>query len=129
MAGRQVSLRSGWAIAVPVLLLCGCAAQPPKQLYGWGNYEELLYVSTTKVDSVAPEKQIETMKTDRASFASTGQRIPPGWRVHLANLYTQTGHLEEARVELEAEKGAFPESAVFCDTLLSHLGRPQQVTP
>jgi hypothetical protein len=44
-------------------------------------------------------------------------------------LYTQTGHVDEARAELEAEKAAFPESTVFCNTLLSHLGRPQQVTP
>jgi hypothetical protein len=124
-----MSFLSRCALAIPVILLCGCAAQAPKQLYGWGSYEELLYVATTKSDSMAPQQQIETMQADRARLSAAGQRLPPGWRVHLANLYTQTGHVDEARAELEAEKAAFPESTVFCNTLLSHLGRPQQVTP
>ena len=128
MAGRQVSRFAAFAL-LPALLLGGCAAQGPKPLYGWGSYEDLLYVSTTKVDSMAPEKQIDVMTKDRATITGAGQRLPPGWRVHLANLYTQTGHLDLARQELEAEKVAFPESQVFCDTLLSHLGQTQKAAP
>jgi hypothetical protein len=115
--------------AVIVLLLGGCATQAPKALYGWGSYEDLIYASTTKADGVAPERQIEIMTKDRATIAAAGQRLPPGWRVHLAQLYAQTGHLDQARTEIEAEKTAFPESGVFCDTLLASLNHSQKVMP
>ena len=36
---------------------------------------------------------------------------------------------DDPLAEIEAEKAAFPESGVFCDTLLNSLNHSQKVTP
>jgi len=103
------------------LLLAGCAAQPPRTIYGWGSYEETMYVAMVKPGVLTPEAQVQQFEKDREAIRAAGQRLPPGWRIHLAALYAQTGHVDAARAELQGEKAAFPESAVLCDTLLRNM--------
>jgi hypothetical protein len=101
--------------------LGGCVAQP-KTLYGWGSYEDVVYAGTVKTSPVAPEVQIQQMEKDRELIRNANRRLPPGWHGHLAYLYSQVGQAGLAHDELVAEKTAFPEATVFCDTLLANMG-------
>lgn len=101
--------------------LAGCASNPG--LYGWGNYEQLVYASYVAPGSLAPETQIQKLEEDYQKFRATNQRVPPGWHAHLGYLYAQTGKADEAQRELLAEKAAFPESTVMVDSLLANLRR------
>jgi len=123
-------MRSATAIAalVAILGLCGCVAQPPT-LYGWGSYEDIVYAASVKPGSIAPEAQIQQMERDRELIRNAHQRFPPGWHGHLAYLYSQVGQAGLARDELVAEKSAFPEATVFCDTLLANLGARAERAP
>jgi len=107
--------------ACAALGLAGCAAQQPRSLYGWGGYEETMYVAMVKPGTLTPEAQVQQFEKDREAIRAAGQKLPPGWRVHLAALYAQTGHVDAARAELQGEKEAFPESATLCSTLLKNL--------
>lgn len=111
------------------LLLAGCAAQSPRTLYGWGSYEETMYVSMVKPGILTPDAQVQQLEKDREAIRAAGQKLPPGWRVHLATLYFQTGHSDAARAELQGEKDAFPESRTLCDTLLKNMNRPPEKKP
>ena len=133
MAGREVRRAAlAAAILATALGLGGCVAQP-KTLYGWGSYEEIVYVNAVKPGAVAPEVQIQQMEKERELIRNANQRLPPGWHGHLAFLYTQTGQTGLAHDELVAEKTAFPEATVFCDTLLANLGakveKPAEKSP
>jgi hypothetical protein len=103
-------------------LLTGCATQ--KNLYAWGGYEDLIYVSYSAPDKLSPEDQIEKLEQDSQKAQATGALMPPGWHAHLGSLYAQSGHPEEARRELLKEKAQFPESDIFVDHLLSNLNKP-----
>jgi hypothetical protein len=105
-----------------VTLLAGCATQ--RNLYAWGGYEDLIYVSYSAPGKLSPEDQIKQLEQDSQKAQATGARMPPGWHAHLGSLYAQSGNLEEARRELLKEKDQFPESAVFVDHLLSNLNKP-----
>ena len=129
MAGREVR-RFGNALAGAALALglAGCAT-PPHTLYGWGSYEDIVYVAAVKPDAVTAEAQIEQMQKEREIQRSKNQRFPPGWHGHLAYLYARTGQPGPAHDELVAEKAAFPEATVFCDTLLANLGGKTEKKP
>jgi len=122
VADPQVSRAAYAAAALAVALgLGGCVAQP-KLLYGWGSYEDIVYAGTVKPGEVAPDVQIQQMEKDRERVRAANQKLPPGWHAHLAFLYTQVGQGGLAHDELVAEREAFPESAVLCNTLLANLG-------
>lgn len=119
-------MKGPWSIARPLLL--GCAAlslaacvTAPRNLYAWGNYEELLYAANLKPGSLTPEAQADLMEKDRQVAQAAGKRLPPGWRAHLASLYAASGRPDLAEQELLAEKAAFPESAALMDRLLANL--------
>ena len=50
--------------------------------------------------------------------------LPPGWHAQLGYAYFQLGKLDQAKQEFEAEKAAFPQSAVFMDRLSANLKKP-----
>ena len=104
-------------------VLAGCAT-PPRTLYTWGSYEELIYSSHASPGKVAPEQQVEILEKDYQVARSANKRMPPGWHAHLGYLYYQLGKPDQARQELLTEKAEFPESAVFMDRLLANL-QPQ----
>ncbi len=100
-------------------IAAGCA--PRQTLYSWGNYEDLVYSSYAKPGAVPPEKQIEKLEQDYQKARSGHKPVPPGWHAHLGWLYFQTGKRDQAKLEFETEKAAFPESTVFMDRLLARL--------
>lgn len=110
-------------LLAPMVLAAVGACTTQTELYGWGNYEELIYVSYAEPGSLAPEAQIQAMEQDYQKMRAANRRAPPGWHAQLGYLYAQAGKPAEAERELLVEKAAFPESAVMIDSLLANLRR------
>ena len=60
---------------------------------------------------------MESLET-RLKVQAEGKALPPGYRAHMAMLYSRTGNNEKTVQQLAEEKQHFPESAKFMDTLL-----------
>jgi len=114
-------IRTCWVLAF-IALLVGCA-EPPRQLYSWGHYEELVYASYAAPGKVSPEMQVQQLEQDYQQARAANLRPPPGFHAHLGYLYYQLGKLDQARQEFETEKAEFPESAVLMNRLLAKLGQ------
>jgi hypothetical protein len=113
-------------VASRLLLICAALAMtacatPSRNLYAWGNYEDLIYAASAKPGALTPEAQADQLEKDRQIADAAGKRLPPGWRAHLAAVYAQSGRPDLAEQELLAEKAAFPESATLVDRLLANL--------
>src|SRR5262245_77597 len=117
MDARQMS-RLIWLMALPAVLLTGCASPP---LYTWGHYEKLLYTSYAAPGKVPPEMQVEQLEQDYQKARATNKRMHPGFHAHLGYLYFELGKLDQAKGQFETEKAEFPESAVFMDRLIANL--------
>lgn len=108
--------------AALVACLAGCTTGK-QSLYAWGQYEEVIYAKGTKPGALSPEAEVDLLEKDRLAAEAAHRALPPGWRIHVATLYSQTGRLDLAERDLMAEKQAFPESAVLVDRLLDNLRR------
>lgn len=117
------------AAVLALALAAGCAASPPRTLYAWGTYEEMIYDAHVKPGSVTVHDQIEQLEAHKATTAAANKALPPGWHAHLGYLYFEDGKADAARAELNAEKAAFPESATFVDRLLANMNQPPVVKP
>lgn len=100
--------------------LFGCAHQAPKPLYDWGSFQGQLY-EHFKSDSSRPDDQLRVLEEQQQKAQMRGAALPPGFRAHLAMVYLRLGREDEARVQLEAEKATFPESAQYMDFLLKRM--------
>jgi len=99
-------------------LLAGC--QSPN-IYYWGHYEDLVYVTYAKPGKLPPEAQVLKMEEDIQKAAAANKPLPPGFHAYLGYLDYQMGKADLARQEFEKEKAQFPESAVFMDRMLAGL--------
>ena len=95
-------------------LLAACA-QAPKTLYQWEAYQPQVY---EHFKGQSPQQQITELEKGLERIAAKGNVPPPGYRAHLGMLYAETGRDDLALQQLQAEKAAFPESAVYIDFLL-----------
>ena len=105
---------------VLAVILTGCVT-PPKQLYSWGSYEELIYTSYVKPGADDAQSQVNALEKESLESSASNLRLPPGWHAHLGYLYFQLGKTDQARQQFVTEKAQFPESAVFMDRLLTRL--------
>jgi hypothetical protein len=101
-----------------VVALSSCAS--PNKYY-WGEYESLIYTQYQEPGKATPEVQIQKLQADIQKAASKNQPLPPGFYAHLGYQYLQTGKAGEARQYFNAEKKAFPESAVLMDRFLKKI--------
>lgn len=106
------------AVAVGAALV-GCA-QAPKPLYHWEGFQGQLY-EHFKADSSSAEDQLRILEAQAQKAGVGGAALPPGFRAHLAMVYLRLGRDDEARLQLEAEKASFPESAQYMDFLLKRM--------
>ncbi|MDR0806377.1 MAG: DUF4810 domain-containing protein [Enterobacteriaceae bacterium] len=112
-----MKLKNSIITLLVVLFLGGCA-QPSKNLYYWGDYQNTVY-RYYQSDKVAPEQQIASLQEVVEKSKATNLPVPPGLHAHLGMLYSNTGHSELAITEFGLEKSLFPESAVFMDSLIN----------
>lgn len=101
-------------------LVTGCRSP---DVYYWGHYENLVYISYTKPDKATPELQASIMEEDMHKAISANKPLPPGFHAHLGNLYYRMGKTDLALSEFQKEKAQFPESAVFMDRLIANLAK------
>lgn len=99
------------------LMLAGCAAKKPAQIYAWDNYQDALYQYYTT--STSPQEQISTLNQLIEKARASGKQVPPGVHAQLGLLYSNTGQMEQALAQFTAEKTQFPESAAYIDFLTS----------
>lgn len=107
-------------IISPVLLavlLAGCATKAPTRIYAWDNYQDALYQYYTTASS--PQEQIATLNQVIETARASGKQVPPGLHAQLGLLYSNTGQMELALAQFNAEKTQFPESAAYIDFLTS----------
>lgn len=102
------------------MVFAGCRSP---DTYYWGHYEDVIYGMYAHPDKVPPEVQIQKLEEDEHKAISANKPLPPGFRAHLGYAYSEIGKWDLARQEFEAEKKAFPESAVFMDRLLTNLAK------
>ncbi|WP_430010346.1 DUF4810 domain-containing protein [Methylophaga lonarensis] len=103
-----------------LLLLTGCAQQP-KQLYHWGDYENLLYIMYTEPGAADPDMQIQKLTADIQQAHAKDLRIAPGIHAHLGYMYALKGNMASAKAEFIKEKQLYPESAIFIDGMLQRM--------
>jgi len=103
-----------------VALVTGC--QSP-DIYYWGNYENLVYITYAKPGKATPEFQVQVMEADVHKAISANKPLPPGFHAHLGYLYYQLGKADLALQEFQKEKAQFPESAILMDRLSANLAK------
>jgi hypothetical protein len=107
------------AALVVSAVLAGCA-QAPKPMYQWEGFQGQLY-QHFKGDGSSPEEQLRVLEAQAQKARAGSAALPPGFRAHLAMIYLHLGRDDEARLQLEAEKASFPESAQYMDFLLKRM--------
>jgi hypothetical protein len=100
-------------------VLTGCRSD----IYYWGHYENLIYVSYAKPDKVSPQMQAEVMERDEYKANSENKPLPPGFHAHLGYEYFLIGRNDLALLQFQKEKAEFPESAVFMDRMIAGLAK------
>jgi hypothetical protein len=104
--------------------LLGCV-EAPKRLYHWDGFQAQLY-EHFKGDGSSPDEQLRILNDQAQRARASGADLPPGFHAHLAMIYLRLGRDTEAKLELEAEKAGFPESAQYMDFLLKHMTGSKQ---
>jgi len=116
-----MSSRISRAALLPAVAVCaaltGCAA-PRQPLYAWNDYQPQVYQYLKDDGSTGAEDQLLKLEETRQKVQAEGKALPPGYRAHMALLYSKTGNNEKTVEQLAEEKQYFPESATFMDTLL-----------
>jgi hypothetical protein len=100
--------------------MTACANQN-RQLYHWGSYENLVYISYYEPGKHSSESQLIEMEKDLEKARAANKSLPPGHYAHLGYLYFQTGQLDKALTALQTEKTIFPESTIYMDRLIAQI--------
>lgn len=118
MTRRPSRVLAAAGAAALSLLLAAC--ETPKTLYHWGTFPRQQYIAL-KHEGVSPDEQIRQLEAQAEKARGAAAALPPGFRAHLGMLHLGAGNPGRARELWQAEKEAFPESAVYMDSLLKRL--------
>ena len=113
--------------ASTLLTLVGCVTRPVP-LYTWENFPRQQYEMLLR-EGASPLDQIAAMNAHAEKAKANNSRLPPGFRAHLGMLHLNVGNVGAARDFWIAEKLAFPESALYIDTLVKKLDGSSKTTP
>ena len=100
--------------------MVGCAS---KQIYFWGQYEDLLYLQSKDPGKANPQYQIDQMEADIEKAKSKNLPLPPGFYAHLGYQYLLAGNATKAHAGFEIEKKRFPESETLMNRFTKKLKR------
>lgn len=106
--------------ALPLLsifLMAGCATN--KEIYYWGEYEQLIHDAYIKPGSADPATQIEKLNADIQKSEAMGKRVAPGIYAHLGFLYAVEGKDSQSKAAFKQEQTLYPESNVFIEGMLN----------
>jgi hypothetical protein len=119
--GRRAMRAVAALVAATALAGCGHVGRP---LYHWDGFQNQLY-EHFKGQGAGPDDQLRALDAQAERARAAGAALPPGFRAHRAMVYLRMGRDDEARVQLEAEKASFPESAPYMDFLLKNMKAPR----
>ncbi len=105
-------------------VLSGCGFVN-KDIYYWGEYENIVYQSYVAPGEMDVQTQIEQLNTDLQKTEAAGKKIAPGIYAHLGMLYAKQGKHTQSRAALLQEKTLFPEAGVLIDGMLSRAAKNQ----
>jgi len=109
---------------VGIFLIAGCATN--KDIYYWGNYEELIHASYMKPGSADSTTQIEKLNTDIQKSEALGKRIAPGIYAHLGFLYALEGKDSQSKAAFRQEEALYPESTVWIEGMLNRARQNEE---
>lgn len=104
-------------IVASVIFASGCA-NTNKQMYTWGQYEDLVYEFHNTDSSIKPQKQIAMLQEAVAEAKKTNKKVGPGVLAHLGMLYSSVGEADKAKAALEEERTIYPEAETFINGML-----------
>ncbi len=107
-----------------VFLVAGCATN--KEMYYWGEYEQLIHDAYVKPGSADPQTQIEKLNTDIQKTESLGKKVAPGIYAHLGFLYAVQGKNSQSKAAFMEEKSLYPESKIFIDGMLDRAKKNEE---
>lgn len=104
-------------VGVIAVMLVGCQST----VYDWGSYEQ----SVQHMYSEKPEAEVahdrQKLVAEVQKTVERKKKVPPGKYAQIGYLCYLSGDRTEARQYFEAEKAAYPESAVLMDSLIGRL--------
>ena len=100
-----------------IFLMAGCATN--KEIYYWGEYEQLIHDAYTKPGSADPATQIEKLNADIQKTEAMGKRVAPGIYAHLGFLYAVEGKDSQSKAAFKQEQTLYPESNTFIEGMLN----------
>lgn len=98
-------------------LVTGCATD--KEIYYWGEYEELIHDAYVKPGSADPQTQIEKLSADLQKAEAMGKKTAPGIYAHLGYLYAIQGKDSQSKSAFMEELALYPESSVFINGMMN----------
>jgi len=115
--------KTSWAVLalLGMVLTAGCAAN--KDLYYWGDYEQLIQNAYIKPGSADTGTQIEKLTADIQKAAATGKKVPPGIYAHLGFLYALEGKDSQSKAAFKQEMDLYPESRTLIEGMLQRAGQ------
>ncbi|NDY72282.1 DUF4810 domain-containing protein [Desulfobacter hydrogenophilus] len=113
--------------ALPLLiifLMAGCATN--KEIYYWGEYEQLIHDAYIKPGSADPATQIEKLNADIQKSEAMGKRVAPGIYAHLGFLYAVEGKDSQSKAAFKQEQTLYPESNAFIEGMLNRARQNEE---
>lgn len=107
-----------------MVLAAGCAAD--RNLYYWGEYEQLIHDAYVKPGSADPPTQIQKLTADIQKAEASGKRVPPGIYAHLGFLYALDGKDSQSKAAFRREQELYPESSVWIEGMLNRARKNEE---
>ena len=81
----------------------GCVAN--KNIYHWGDYEEVVYESLNGTEGGSQESRVESLEITIEKAIEKDKKVPPGLYAQLGYHFFQCGQLEKAANAFTTEIG------------------------
>jgi hypothetical protein len=107
-----------------IFLVAGCATK--KEIYYWGEYEQLIHDAYINPGSADPATQIEKLNADIQKSEAKGKRVAPGIYAHLGYLYALEGKDSQSKAAFKQEQTLYPESTVFIEGMLNRAKQNEE---
>lgn len=109
---------------ITMILMAGCATN--KDIYYWGEYEQLIYDAYMKPGSADTATQIEKLNADIQKAAATGKKVPPGIYAHLGFLYAMEGKDSQSKAAFKQEQTLYPESNTLIEGMMKRARQNEE---
>ncbi len=109
---------------ITMILMAGCATN--KDIYYWGEYEQLIHDAYMKPGSADTATQIEKLTADIQKAAATGKKVPPGIYAHLGFLYAMEGKDLQSKAAFKQEQTLYPESNTLIEGMMKRARQNEE---